>query len=226
MTAIYSLAPATNADATLTTINTNIDGLETAVGTASDAPSATGSLLARLGAIAAFVDGLESAVGTAGDAASATGSIAARLGNVIAQLTTIAGFVDGLEGFTDGIEAVLGIASATPGANTINANILRTIRAASNCSQAVVGPVSVAVAGTGGTASTLATAAAAGTDWRRISIFNSGSVSIFLAVGALATASAYTMPVPAGYLLTLETTQSVTALSSAGATSVLVTVET
>lgn len=219
MTAIYSLAPVNDTNAALTAINTNTDGLETAVGTQADTANVAGSLLARLAAIAGLVDGLKTAIGTTGDAASTTGSLLARLGS-------IAGFVDGLEGFTDGIEGVLGTAVASPTANTINANLLRTMRVASNCSTAATVSGSTAVAAAGGTASTLASSAAAGTDWRRISIYNNGSVNILLAIGAAATATAYTMPVPAGYLLTLETLLSLTALSSADATNVLVTIET
>ena len=205
MTGIYSLAPVNDTNAALTTINNNIDGLETAIGTQADTPNSTGSLLGRVGAAASFLNALQTAMGAIADAASATGSLLARIGQVC---------------------AVLGLASATPGANTINANIVRNVKASAQCSSNVVAPASVAVAISTGSASTLAAAASAGTDWRRLSIYNSGSVSIFLAIGAAATASAYTMPVPTGYLLTLETLANVTALSSGAATNVLVTIET
>ncbi|MCT7949992.1 hypothetical protein NG798_09355 [Ancylothrix sp. C2] len=219
MTSIYSLVPVNDANSTLTTINTNIDGLETAVGTPADVANAAGSLLARLGAIAALVDGLEAAIGTTGDAASSTGSLLARLG-------AIAGFVDQLEGFTDGIESVLGTAAATPAANTINANLLRAVRAASGASRTVTPPSAQTTVpiSTEGAAATLASETTA-VDWRRVSIYNNGTVPVFICLGGNATTSLYSFPLPPGNFAIPETLGLVTAISSGAATTVLVTVE-
>lgn len=215
MTAIYSLAPNIEASATLTTINSNIDGLEAAVGTPADVASATGSLLARLGAIVSFVDGLEAAMGTTGDAASINGSLLARLG-------AIASFVDALEGFTDGVESALGTAVAVPATNTINANINRNIKASAQCSSSVDTQGSKAVTAN---ASVLVAAAGVGIDWRRILIHNNGSLTILIALGVVATPTLYSVPLPAGAFMIAETLASITALSTGGATTCLVTVE-
>ncbi len=187
MTAIYNLMPSADSSAQLTTINTNVDGLEAAVGTQADAASATGSLLARLGAIAAFIDQLE--------------------------------------GFTDGIEGVLGTAVATPAANTINANLLRTLNAASNCSRTVAAQVVIAVAPAGSAATTLIGSANAGTDWRRVSIYNSGTERLLLGIGVTATASIHSFPLPPGVLIVQETLVNITALSAGAAGSCIVTLE-
>lgn len=218
MTGIYSLAPVSDANATLTTINTNVDGLETAIGTPADGASATGTISAKLAAIANFVDTLETALGTSGDAASATGSISAKL-------AAIATFIDGLEGFTDGIEGALGTAVAAPAANTINANIVRNIKASAQCSTTANTQGSTTVAASGATASTLVSAAPAGTDWRRILIHNNGSLNILIALGTAATATVYSFPLPPGILIIFETLASITALSTGAATTCLVTVE-
>lgn len=218
MTGIYNLAPGGDSSAQLTTINTNVDGLETAIGTSADAASATGTISAKLAAIATYIDTLETALGTSGDAASPTGSISAKL-------ASIATFVDGLEGFVDGIEGVLGTAVAAPTANTINANLVRNIKASAQCSSSANTQGSTPVAATGATASTLVNTASAGTDWRRILVYNNGTLPILIAIGTAATATTYSFPLPPGAMVIAETLASITALSTGVATTCLVTVE-
>ena len=187
MTAIYSLAPVSESSNILTNINTNVDGLEAAIGTTTDVANATGSLLARLGAIATFVDGLE--------------------------------------GFTDGIEGTLGTATVTPAANTINANLVRLIRAAGASSLVITPPTTGSVPISTGTAASLVTGTSA-VDWRRVKIFNpTSNPTVLIALGGNATQSLYSYPLPPGHMAIEETLGSITALSTGSACNVLITVE-